>query len=131
MVTKVTFNDKMGTRGRKCHYGVVYAGKAYAKEEAEKLKLAVFRELSYERRGQWSNSTWEVTTKSAKPFVFMQPFEGWVTDLQTCIQEVKKSCTEYIGVELTDEEAEAAFSSCCPNTYKKCKDNDVFESELI
>ena len=128
---KVTFNDKMGTRERECHFGVVHKGQAYDRYDAEEKKLAIFRRLKYEKKGKWSNSDWEVVTRSAKPFVFMRPFEGWPESLPLAIQAVKESCRSYIGVELTDEEAEAAFKLCCPGTYKKLREKDELENELV
>jgi hypothetical protein len=111
------FNDKRGNRDRKCFFCVVYAGKAYSMKEAENSNLAVFRSLSYEQAGKWSNSTWEVTLNSASLVVFMEPFDGWSDRLQDVISEVKESCLRYIGYEPTDDEATLAFQYCCPWQY--------------
>lgn len=88
-------------------------------KEAEDANLAVFRSLSYEQAGKWSNTTWEVTLKSASLIVFMEPFDGWSDRIEDVILEVKESCHNYIGYEPTDAEAIIAFQFCCPARYAR------------
>ena len=128
---KVIFNDQMGTRERECYYGVLHEGKVYTPNEAEQSKLAVFRALERKKKGKWSFTIWEVTTKSAKAFAFMRPFEGWPQSLPLCLEAVKASVKSYTNEDLTDAEAEAVFSRFCPNTYRSVKDKDLLESQLI
>jgi len=116
---KYQFNDKRGNRDRKCFFCVIHAGKAYSAKEAEDAGLAVFRSLSYEQAGKWSNSTWEVTVNSASLIVFMEPFDGWSERMEDVISEVKASCLRYIGYEPTDAEAIIAFQFCCPQRYAR------------
>jgi hypothetical protein len=128
---KYIFNDKQGSRDRECFFCVVYAGKVYSKEEAEEANLAVFRSLDYEKAGKWSNSTWEVTLKSASLIVFREPFNWWSEKLEDVILELKESCQRYIGYEPTDAEAILAFQFCCPKRYAARVEKDKKIASLI
>jgi len=125
------FNDKRGNRDRKCFFCVVYEGKAYSAKEAEDAGLAVFRSLSYEKAGKWSNSTWEVTLNSASLIVFMEPFDGWSERMEDAISEIKESCLRYIGYEPTDTEANLAFQFCCPARYATRAEKEQKIANLI
>lgn len=125
------FNDRQGSRDRECFFCVVYAGKAYSKKEAEEANLAVFRSLDYERAGKWSNTTWEVTLKSASLVVFMRPFNGWSERVEDVISEIRESCQRYIGYEPTDAEAILAFQFCCPKRYAELIEKEQKLSNLI
>jgi hypothetical protein len=130
-VKKYTFNDRQGSRDRECFFCVVYAGKVYSKEEAEEANLAVFRSLDYERAGKWSNTTWEVSIKSASLVVFREPFNYWSEKWEDVILELKESCQMYIGYEPTDNEAVLAFQFCCPKRYAELIEKEQKLSNLI
>lgn len=125
------FNDRQGSRDRECFFCVVYAGKAYSKEEAEEANLAVFRSLDYERAGKWSNTTWEVSIKSASLIVFREPFNWWSERIEDVILELKESCQNYIGYEPTDAEAIIAFQFCCPAQYERRMEKEQKIASLI
>lgn len=125
------FNDRQGSRDRECFFCVVYAGKVYSKEEAEEANLAVFRSLDYERAGKWSNTTWEVSIKSASLIVFREPFNWWSERIEDVIMELRESCQRYIGYEPTDAEAILAFQFCCPERYAARVEKDKKIASLI
>ncbi len=125
------FNDKQGNRDRECFFCVIYAEKVYSRKEAEDANLAVFRSLSYEKGGKWSNTTWEVILKSASLVVFMRPFNGWSERIEDVILELKESCQKYIGYEPTDTEAILAFQFCCPEQYAVRVEKDKKIANLI
>lgn len=131
MNENVSFNDRQGSRDRECFYCVIHAGKAYSRKEAEEANLAVFRSLSYERAGKWSNSTWEVTLKSASLVVFREPFNWWSEKLEDVILELKESCQGYIGYEPTDNEALLSFQFCCPKRYAALVEKEQKMRHLI
>lgn len=82
-------------------------------------------------KGKWSYTVWEVTTKSAKPFAFMRPFEGWSESLSLCLLAVKESVKSYTNEDLTNEEAEKVFSKFCPTAYKRAKEKDELDFQLV
>jgi hypothetical protein len=125
------FNDKRGSRDRKCFYCVIHAGEVFSMKEAEDSNLAVFRSLSYEKNGKWSNSTWEVTLNSASLVVFMEPFDGWSERIHDVVLELKESCQRYIGYEPTDTEAVLAFQYCCPWQYERRMEKQNKLSNLL
>ncbi|MDP2718616.1 MAG: hypothetical protein Q8P44_02100 [Dehalococcoidia bacterium] len=113
------FNDRQGNRDRTCYFGVVFEGKFFPKDEAVKGKLAVFVQLSYQKNGKWSNSTWQVETKSAKLVVGMEPFEGWMGGVKGAIAHLQKQALAAEREPLTDNEALAFFQACWPRTFAR------------
>lgn len=125
-----TFNNKQGNRDRSCRYCIVHQGKAYTHQEAEEKKLAVFKEIAYQKMGKWSNFTWQVTTNSAKLVVIMSPFNGWTDDLEECITHILEVYdNEKEGV--SREEALVAFQFLYPSIFKKIQERAVATTQLI
>lgn len=124
-----TFNDKQGNRDRSCRYCIVHNGVAYSRKDAEEMKLAVFRELNYTKNGKWSNSDWEVTTKSATLVVAMSPFNYWPDDLESCLSHIMG----YYGQDsiVTREDALIAFKFLYPDIYERIAGLENNISQLI
>lgn len=124
------FNDQMGSRGRVCKFCIVYNGKCYGFEEAEKEKLAIIQIIDQESRGKWSNRTYRVTTKSAKLVVIMRPFEGWTEDMKQCVSHIL-NIYENRKFGVTEEEALLAFQHLYPEVYENIAKKEKEEDELI
>jgi hypothetical protein len=116
-MAKFKFNDKQGNRDRSCQYGFVSSGVFYTSDEAIEKKMATMKQISHEKCGKWSNSTWEVVVNTAVPVVIMRPFDGWAQDMKTCVEHVQTISEQYTGMELSAENAEIAFKDLYPEKY--------------
>lgn len=125
------FNDGMGNRDRSCFYGIMLDGKVYSQSEAVEAKLAVFQSLAHEKNGKWSNTTWQVTTKSAKLVACMSPFNGWPETIKGCLDHVVTSNAGYTGETLTEEEARVFFFAKYPKTAARIQALEAAASELV
>lgn len=128
---KYKFNDKLGNRGRSCRYRIIYEGKAYAAAEAEEQNLAVFVSLIYEKNGKWSNTTWEVLTKSAILVVCMSPFNGWPDNLELCLDHVIMDNDHYTGKAIEREDALIFFKDVYSGEYTSIFSKQKDEENLI
>ena len=130
-MTTYEFNDRMGRRQRDCNFCITHNGVAYTQDQAVENKMASFTSLKYEKDGKWSNTDWRVNVNSARLIVFMEPFDYWSNDMQTCIDHIIEDCKEYIGYTPTEEEARLAFELCCPKAFKRCQEVLTLNDELI
>jgi len=131
VMKKITFNDEMGTRERKCRFSVIHNSKSYSKEDAENNNLAVFKRIGYNSNGKWSSTTWEVSLNSATLVVCMRPFDGWSDKLSDCLEHIVSTNRDYTKEEINQETALQFFSSVYPNTYKKICEIAELENKLI
>ena len=125
------FNDQQGNRDRSCRYGIIHNNQYFTADDAQAQKLAVFKSLGYKKNGKWSNTDWEVTTKSAKLIVCMSPFEGWPESVDLCVKHVIRECKRYVEWEPSEEEALIFFRGCYPKTYAKTLEKEAAIGELV
>ena len=116
------FNDRQGNRDRSCRYCIVHNGEALTRAEAEEKGIARFIELSYEKAGKWSNSSWRVKLKDgAKLVVIMSPFSGWPGEMSGCLDHIRSN----YGMDQTPVETlKRGFEFLYPKTYREIESNE-------
>ena len=130
-VKKIIYNDGMLNRMREKHAGFVYNGEYIPFHEAEEKKVAVIKQMQYKKAGIWSNTTYEIYTKSATFVMGYQPFDGWAEDPEEMIEHIIFINKMDLENEVTREEAQIFLENEFPNTWKRALEKEKRKDELL
>ena len=130
-VKKIIYNDGMLNRMREKHAGFVYNGEYIPFHEAEEKKIAVIKQMHYKKAGMWSNTTYEIYTKSATFVMGYQPFDGWAEDPEEMIEHIILINKMDLENEVTREEAKIFLENEFPKTWARALEKEKGLEELL
>lgn len=130
-VKKIIYNDGMLNRMREKHAGFILNGEYIPFHEAEEKKVAVIKQMQYKKAGIWSNTTYEIYTKSATFVMGYQPFDGWAEDPEEMIEHIIFINKMDLENEVTREEAQIFLENEFPNTWKRALEKEKRKDELL
>lgn len=128
---KIVYNDKMLNRMRKKRAGFILNCEYVPFNEAEKKKVAVIKSLRYEKAGIWSNTTYEIYTKSATFVMGYEPFDGWPEDTESMIRHIIFINKLDLENKVTREEAKLFLENEFPNTWKRALEKEKGLEDLL
>lgn len=128
---KIVYNDGMLNRRREKAAGFVYNGEYIPFHEAEKKKIAVIKNMRYKKAGIWSNTTYEIYTKSATFVMGYEPFDGWAEDPEEMIDHIISINKMDLENEVTKEEARIFLENEFPKTWARAQEKVKRLEELL
>lgn len=130
-VKKIIYNDGMLNRMREKYAGFILNGEYIPFHEAEERKVAVIKVMKYKKAGMWSNTTYEIYTKSATFVMGYQPFDGWAEDPEEMINHIVTINKLDLDNEVTREEAQIFLENEFPNTWKRALEKEKRMEDLL
>ena len=128
---KIIYNNGMLNRMRKKRAGFVLNGGYIPFDEAEEKKVAVIKAIKYKKAGIWSNTTYEIYTKSATFVMGYEPFDGWPEDTQEMIKHIIFINRLDLENEVTREEAQIFLENEFPKTWARAQEKEKGLEELL
>jgi hypothetical protein len=113
-VRNITIDTFQGKPNLK--YCIIHEGEAMSLEQAVAKNICVVREIWFERKGEWSRTKLEVTTKTATLVVLKPTFSGYGLDLDEVVKNIRYTEENYEKV--TAEEATLAFKYLEPLAFQ-------------
>lgn len=130
-VNKIVYNDGMLNRMREKHAGFIYGGKYIPFDEAEEKNVAVIKVMKYKKAGMWSNTTYEIYTKTATFVMGYQPFDGWAEDPEEMIDHIVLINKMDLDNEVTREEAQIFLENEFPRSWTRAQEKEKRMEELL
>lgn len=128
---KIIYNNGMLNRRRKKYAGFVLNGEYIPFHEAEKRKIAIIKNMGFNRAGIWSSTTYEIITKSAKFIMGYRPFDGWPEDTEKMIEHIILINELDLDNEVTREEARLFLENEFYISWQKALEKEKGLEELL
>jgi|SRR5690606_16169439 len=128
---KLIYNDGMLNRMRKKRAGFVMNGEYIPFNESEEKKVAIIKKIKYKKAGIWSNTTYEIYTKSATFIMGYEPFDGWPEDTEEMIKHIIRVNKLDIENKVTREEAKLFLENEFPKTWARAQEKEKRMGELL
>ena len=130
-VKKIIYNDGMLNRRREKAAGFVLNGKYIPFHEAEEKKVAVIKQMQYKKAGIWSNTTYEIYTKSATFVMGYEPFDGWPEDTGEMIDHIIFINKLDLDNVVTEEEARLFLENEFPRSWARALEKEKRKEDLL